>query len=206
MTKLPDSADWYTPARAMQEEITWIINKPHAPDLAFLLPHLRDAGIKTVIEFGCGTGLLAAGLLDAGVDVQYLGIDKNSSFCARARLRNAGPTPMRFLCWDARSIDEVEVDLVIAVNFLKHFELAEWDQMVKQVLRHGRHGLLSMQFLSRDVEDGVEFTHVFVTEERLRKAVAAAGHEIVDRGVQQVWEYAPGEQGRQVIFWTRRKE
>jgi len=65
------------------------------PALADLLPRLDLAACRAVIEYGCGTGRLAAELLARWLpaDAAYLGLDVSGTMIAlaEARLRSYGP-------------------------------------------------------------------------------------------------------------------
>lgn len=201
--KLPDISVFYTPETALREEVRWILSGKHTKDLEFLLPRMEHHGIKTVLELGCGSGITAFGL---PAETDYLGIDKNPWFLGRARLRNESNPKRRFRAWDARNWEQAESsDLSMAFGFLKHFALDEWDRMVATVLRHGRFGAFDMQLLHKDLDDGTEYHHVFVTERRLRAAVSSAGHEVVDLALLNEGTLEGEGTVRNMLCWTRRR-
>jgi SAM-dependent methyltransferase len=201
---LPDSSQWYTKERAMAEEVTWLLNQSAKVHLRFLLPRIEREGVKSVVEFGCGVGLVASGLVDK---VDYIGIDSNPFFITRARNRLAG-RPCFFYEADIRDRvavnDFLQSQLSCAFFFLKNFGLHEWDQILAKLLSHGRFGCFDMQIAERDHDNGAEFHHVYLTQEHLERAVAAAGHKIVDREVQAESTVERLGLMREVMFWTQR--
>jgi hypothetical protein len=162
-------------------------------------------GVRTVIEFGCGSGIVAEGL---PLEVSYLGIDANEWFLERARLRNKdyGPTSRAFRLLDVRQCHPDGQggvrDLSMAFAFLKHFSLEEFGQILARVLAHGRYGCLGVQLLEADLDDGTEYHHTFITEEHLTRALALAGHREVEREQLWDWKHDSGGTGRSVLVWT----
>jgi len=204
LKRFEDISEFYDPNRALAEEVGWIMNpEAHRMYLNFLLPRMAAHEVKSVIEFGCGSGILAS-LLPK--EMSYLGVDRNSWFLEKARMRNGVANEKRlFQCFDARNVIGHECDLSMAWAFLKHFGLDEWDRMLAKVLSHGRFGAFNVQLAKTDFDNGEEFHHVFVTEEHLQKVLAAAGHEEIDRSVQETFTLPSGEECQAVALWTRRK-
>src|SRR5690348_5894946 len=133
MPKHPDISEFYDEARAQAEQVQWLLSGPYRRYLAFVLPRIERESIRSVIEYGCGSGLVAAGL----PEVHYVGIDKNPHFLDMAwkRCGNSAPLMRRFVCFDARNHATEPADLAMAWSFLKHFSLDEWDRMVRLVLQ-----------------------------------------------------------------------
>lgn len=207
MNKFPDIAHYYTPERAAQEEAMWALEGTHHRDAAFLQPHLDAIASdrKSVIEFGCGSGILAS--LLTGID--YMGVDKNPWFLERARARNFSDAPgaqRHFCCFDVRNYHSEQRDCAVALSFLKHFALDEWNAVVAQVLRHGHHGCIEMQIAEEDHDDGEEYHHVYVTVEHLRRAVENAGHRIEDMHVERCFQTRLGKAAKRVLYWTKMVE
>jgi len=125
-----------------------------------------------VIEYGCGTGWVPQHL---PVEMHYIGVDANLYCLQLALQRNPG---RMFVYADVRREMVLTFDLACAFSFLKHFGLHEWDEVVAQVLRHGRYGLFTMPVGPETRDEGVDFPHVWVTEDRLRAAVNVAGHDV----------------------------
>lgn len=82
---------------------------------------VRRGGCRKVLEIGCGSGQLAALLLDQGVD-QYVGLDFSAQAVDIAR---AAAPAGRFVVGDARSTtiyDEFDCDVLICTEVLEHIE------------------------------------------------------------------------------------
>lgn len=197
MTRFKDTAEWYTPDRALTEEVAWITGGHWKKHLDFLLPRLAENSIKSIIEFGCASGLLAKELPE---EIDYTGIDKYDWFLAKARRRNPSK---RFTNWDARNWEDTPRDLAMAWNFLKNFALDEWDKMLARILAAGRQAIFNVQIAPVDLDDGVEYPHMFVSEAKVEKVVAASGHEIVDRATLGEWSLPGVFMARDVVLLTR---
>lgn len=175
MGMLPDYSQWLTPERVAQEEQTWA--DPALATWPYFVRGIKRicdrTAISSVIEFGCGTGWVAQGLPS---QITYLGIDANSWCLERARQRCPHRT---FILADVRDAAGGDADLVCAFSFLKHFGFGEWDAVVKKVLSRGRLGLFSIPLASEDWDAGIEFPHVWVSNERMTNAVQGAGHRVL---------------------------
>lgn len=201
--------DWPPPSwgipQLLQADVDWVLNRTARKIAEYILPKMRMEGIKSVIEFGCGTGLLAAEL---PAEVQYVGLDMNDWFLGRARDRNSLYPAREFCKNDVREWSKTATaaaDLSMAWSFLKHFGLDEFDSILSTILGRGRFSAFNVSHLPADVDDGVDFHHVYVTEERVKRVVEAAGHEIVDAWQTEAWA-AHNQTARGVFYWTRRKE
>jgi hypothetical protein len=187
----------------MAEEVTWLLNQSAKVHLRFLLPRMEREKVESVVEFGCGVGLVAKGM---PCHVRYVGVEKNEYFWGKARVRN-DTRAHQFWHDDIRLIScfAFEPDLSCAFFFLKNFGLHEWDQILAKLLSHGRFGCFDMQIAERDHDNGTEFHHVYLTGDHLERAVAAAGHRIVDREVQAESTVDGLGLMREVMFWTQRE-
>jgi predicted TPR repeat methyltransferase len=202
MKKLPDISEWYTKERTLAAEVDWLFTKPYKAHLEFLLPHIRQYGVKSVVEFGCGTGHVGCGLPSK---IDYLGVDSNEhmrqiamrNLIAPSNYRNTELADIRE--WSYISL-KFPRDLSTAWNFLKHFGLHEWNEIVKKLLSHGRYGAFSMQISDHDFDNGTEYHHVFVTEAHLESAVEAAGHRVIFSHCLHAFDL-----GKDVAYWTERK-
>jgi len=170
----PDYSEWLTPERLEEEERQWADPRLCTwPIFVGWIRHVaREVEIQSVIEYGCGTGWTPSRLSES---FHYIGVDANLNCLMRAMQRNPG---RMFVYADVRKQHVLTFDLACAFSFLKHFGLHEWDEVVAQVLRHGRYGLFTMPVGPETKDDGVEFPHVWVTEDRLRAAVNMAGHAV----------------------------
>lgn len=200
---LPDESSRYSAALADNEDANWVLARAWERPLAFLLPRLFPNDIITCVEFGCGSGLLAAHL---PADLSYLGVDKCDHFLKKARNRCENMGGRAFRCFDVRNFDPKEhADLSCAWSFMKHFALREWDAVLAKVLQAGRFAAFDCQVAARAFDDGVAFPHVFVTERKVLSAVAAAGYEV--EAEQTFCEFkVGGEPARTVAYWCRRRQ
>jgi SAM-dependent methyltransferase len=84
-----------------------------------IVDRIRRDGLQRVLEIGCGTGQLAAYLLDQGID-SYVGLDFSPRAVEYARL--SAPCG-RFMVEDARASDiyaAEEHDVLICTEVLEH--------------------------------------------------------------------------------------
>lgn len=169
----PDYSAFLAPAQLEIEEAAWAEAAHEREQAELTRMTLDENGLVSLVEFGCATGWLPHYLGDR---FQYLGIDANLDCIARARAKN----PARlFLADDVRTARAPQADLVAAFALLKHFHLSEWEAVLFRILHYGRYGLFNMTVAKRSYEDDFDFPHVWISPERLRKAVEAAGHEII---------------------------
>ena len=209
MTRLPDISEWYDAEdHALTAQVGWLLNREWRKQLSFVHPRLRDHNCQSVLEVGCGSGLLAAELRILMPEMIYLGIDASERLLnmARTRARALKQEEIHFFeKWDVRSWGEsTRRDCVMAFGVFKHFALDEWRDIACRVLWSGMHACFDVQMLDKDLDNGTEFHHTFVCEDSVRKMLMNAKHEIIDRAV---WhEGTLDGQGKLTseVFWTRR--
>src|SRR5690242_8202703 len=176
---LPDYSRWLTSERLMAEEVLWgdpsTRTWPSFVDWILKISQADDE-VQSIVEFGCGTGWVPANLPK---DLHYVGIDSNPMCLALAMKKNRGRL---FSLADIREDHALTYDIACAFSTLKHFALYEWDAVVGKVLKCGvRYGLFSMPINDEEsIDDGVYFPHVWVTEQRLVRAVEKAGHTLME--------------------------
>lgn len=200
--RLPDMAAQWDDSRCLQEETTWILDAHYKRHLAFLRPRLERYRIASVIEVGCGSGLLANDL-PAGLD--YLGIDRCGWFVDRAKARaEASRVKGRaFKCWDARNMEaQPPYDLVMAWNFFKNFSLEEFPRLLAKVLSLGRLGCFNVQVAPQAFDNGSEFHHSFVMAGMVEKAVQAARCAIKEEETLGAWYLEGKGDCKDVVYWV----
>lgn len=200
-----DNSDFYDADRALKEEIEWILRRAHTKIIDWLKP--RAANLHSVVEFGCGSGIVAAALPVK----TYLGIDANPHFLRMAKMRCPNTDTHAFIKSDVRNYDSRTgearthnlFDLSMAWSFFKHFGFSEIEDIFFAVLKNGRFGAFNVQLFERDLDNGSAFHHVHVTEARLAEALKQAGHKEVERHVLNEW-LLQGATARDVAIWTER--
>lgn len=164
---LPDYSEHLTPERLAEAEIGWAREKLHERNAAWVS---AKSGIESIIEIGCGTGLVGQILCDRGLD--WLGVDKNPNCLALAAGRVRGDRLFRA---DVREVephgflggdeDSEGFDAVCSFAFLKHFAWREWPQVFRRILAMANyHAYFDVLFASGSdpVDTGEEFPHLWV--------------------------------------------
>ncbi len=180
--RLPDISEYYVGDLATAEQASWLHDGHYAEKAEAVLNALgRFAILRSVVEIGCGSGLLAMSL---PADVNYLGIDRNETFLGWARSANL---PSRsFVAADARDVKPAWLaerggpfGLVACFSFLKHFGLHEWDERLAALLALAPVAAFEVQLSDRDFDDGVHYHHSSVTQERVLAVVRRCGHRLL---------------------------
>lgn len=204
---LPDISVFYDEGEnALQAHLDWLFEDTYHRQLEFVQWHFNEEKLMTVTEFGPGSGLLAHAFKESCPRLAYLGVEKSVRLCALARNRRIyrGDYDLTFQHEDGRLFNQ-QVDCVVSFGFLKHFCIAEWNDILKHLLAQGRFSCFDMQVSDEDFDNGSLYPHVFVTRERLERSTRDAGHDILD---QQVWSEGDVEgHGRmqRVALWTKRR-
>lgn len=206
MTRFPDISEYYTSETALQEEAAWLLEGPQPKHCLFLRPLLVQNKIQSILEFGCGSGILAALLPE---EIEYVGFDRNRWFLERARKRNAHFGIQRvFECEDVRRrTGIVSYNLSMAWSFFKHFGLHEIDDIMSLVLAAGEFCAFDVQLTDEDLDNGTAYHHTFITQERLATIIREAGHVEISRT--QIEEFSLPAQSKIVrvyALWTKRVE
>jgi len=143
----------------------------HDAYAAIINKAIEDYGIKTVIEIGCGTGNVAARL----VDCSYIGVDANKECVKIAKSKTA----QKFICADIRTYTRKPVDLIFCFGVLKHFGLHEWDAIFSKIASLGQYFIFDIPIADEVKDDGEEHHHVWQTVESVKQACYKAGIEIL---------------------------
>lgn len=197
---LPDISNWYTPDRISVEEELWLAGEHYKENVTRITEVCRTRKLRTVMEFGCGVGLVARALPP---DIEYMaGIDANRHMLERAEARNPSLT---FVCADIRTLQgAAKADLVCAFALLKHFSLAEWPVILRKILAHGDYGLFNQHALPDDREPfdaGEDWHSAWPRRSDIIAAISAAGHKVID------WDDShvdPGVGAPEAYITTRR--
>jgi trans-aconitate methyltransferase len=145
----------------------------HARDV---LGFVAKNQIKSVVEIGCGSGMLAQRI---SAQCAYVGFDKSVDLLTLAQNRNA---KLKFVMGDVREIpSHVRGDLVVCFGFMKHFAATEWNDIFSRVLAcgeqyaiieipnpgmHYKEELRGQTFISDEYDTSnnkFEFPHVWVS-------------------------------------------
>jgi len=136
-------------------ESEWLKNPQiHDAQAAFVNSVIERYNIKSVIEFGCGTGNLAMRLPDK---INYRGVDLNPEALIIAMEKRPNT---EFKCTDVRKF-RGKADLVIAFAFLKHFSLDELPAIMTKLKQAGKHVIFDMPYSDDPKDDGVEHFHTW---------------------------------------------
>jgi SAM-dependent methyltransferase len=110
-------------------------------DLDTYVAMAGDWGARDVLDVGCGTGTFA--LLLAARGLHVVGLDPASALLDIARAK-PGAASVDWICGDARSVRDIEVDLVtmtanVAQAIVDDADWAATLDMARRVLRRGGH-------------------------------------------------------------------
>lgn len=128
---LPDYSEFLKkPGMLAYIEQEWQKSDMHKNQAASISEYTKD---KSVIEVGCSTGNLAR-FLDCE---SYLGFDANEDALAMAEKKNPSKA-FKFKFGNVRDLRRTKnqnADVVIAMAFMKHFGLHEWDEILNQLVK-----------------------------------------------------------------------
>jgi cyclopropane fatty-acyl-phospholipid synthase-like methyltransferase len=211
MARFPDISEFYDKEdNALDAHLDWVIEGQYTRQLLFLLEHTVLDKIRTVIEFGPGSGLLAHAWTKLRPEIEYLGIEKSKKLCdiACSRIWHHEPPPnVQFMVGDVRhSGRNGDSDLVVAFGLFKHIGLDEWDETVRDFLRLGRFAAFDVQLLGVDFDNGKDWHHTYVTEEHLHRVLEMAKHEEIDRVNWSDCDVEGHGRMARVALWTKRKK
>lgn len=131
--------------------------------------------IRSIFEWGCGTGNLASRLKAE----DYTGIDINEDCIEYAQNKVAD---RYFQAGNIRTANaRSSYDLVISFGFLKHFGLHEWFDIFKKVSSFGEYFIFDMPIGKETKDDGTEYHHVWKSYEEIEEDIKNAGLEMLDK-------------------------
>ncbi len=84
-----------------------------------IVDRLKRAGVKSVLEIGCGAGQFASLLRDAGVP-NYCGVDLSETAIRAARATCTEYTFVAASAFDTNLLEQLDYDTVISLEFLEH--------------------------------------------------------------------------------------
>lgn len=170
-----DISDYYFAHRAVEEDRNWLSTQSYRFNAKQLMERVGKVGVSSVLEFGCGSGLLATTLPST---LNYTGVDQSVDFINMAVVRNPEKT---FIKEDVRSFSvAAPVDLVFSFAFMKHFAAREWEDVYTKCLKQGNYALMEVLLSDRIVEENRGYHHVAVTKDSLEKALSRAGHQLLE--------------------------
>lgn len=191
---VPDYSDWMTPEYLAVTEPKWA-----ALDRSELCALIEKYDPETVVEFCCGTGWIPKGLREV---IEYVGIDANPGCIELATAKNPESTRL-FMLRDIREFGKPSLplfDMALGFACLKHFSLADWDEIYTKILNAGNRTITSIFIGEKNLEDrSAGFHHTCVSRDHLVKVVHAAGHKIVD-----ILEMPPLNEGPEPLVVTVR--
>lgn len=180
----PDYSLYLTPEQLQIEETHWATQALYK-QYAALVQKLNLAPEARLLEVGCGTGWVPTQL---PASLQYLGLDNNAGCLELARAKNP---ERRFVQYDIREFARCQIpfDAVVSFAVLKHFGLHEWDQLVGYILRLAPQAAFTLPVYKVDAlpmdafDNGTDFPHVWIRQDRVERVVEQAGHRLVAQGM-----------------------
>jgi len=203
MSKLPDIAEFFTPDRALNEEILWILGKPWQPRLEFMMPFLEEYQIKSIVEFGCRSGLLAEQLPK---DIQYVGMERNKWFRQKARARNNLKENFIFHDWTKFSWAESNHELAMFWDVTKHLSLEEFNKTLDLLVRVSDNSAFNVQICDEEFDDGEKYHHSFVNLARVEKIIKDCAHIVRSCVFNKEWTHDSGRKCLEAYFWTHQDD
>ena len=141
--------------------------------IASIMKHKPD----TVIEFCCGTGWIPKGL---PAEVHYNGLDANPGCIKLATEKNYDNRCFRTIDVRNYKVQEDPYDMALAFSCLKHFTLADWDNVYGKVLRSGKRTLTTVYLRPKDIEEQQhDYIHTAVSMEHMERVIEENGHKLV---------------------------
>lgn len=122
-------------------------DNPDGPDHDYYRSLAESSAARTILDLGCGTGMLAVSLVRSGRTV--VGIDPSHAMIEVARKRE-GTDGVRWIEGDSRSVPDGHFDLVLMTGHVpEHIPDAEWPRTLNDLRAHMRPGA-TLAFEARD--------------------------------------------------------
>lgn len=119
-------------------------DNPDGPDHDFYRALADESGARSIIDLGCGTGILTVTL--AGQDRSVVGVDPSATMLDHARGRPGAETVI-WVHGDSRQISDASADLAVMTgNVAQHIGDEDWARTLRDLrgsLRHG--GILAFE-------------------------------------------------------------
>lgn len=127
------------------------LENPLGPDAEFYTSLAAELGVSTIVDLGCGTGLITVELANDGR--QVIGVDPAEAMLARARTR-AGGERVRWIHGDSGHLGSPSADLAIMTGNVAQVFLDDcaWEKSLGDIHRALRPGGY-LAFESRNPED-----------------------------------------------------
>jgi magnesium protoporphyrin O-methyltransferase len=144
-----------------------VIRDGHDLALERVIEWIQDDGARTALDAGCGTGVLAMRLSDAGYAVDGFDVSAPMVSFARYNTKDRGlGTPPQFFVGDIAALDPKKqtYDLVCCLDVLFHYPYAECTAMLKKLADLSSHKIigsfaLATAFNTFWMEIGKRFFH-----------------------------------------------
>ena len=158
---------------------------------------------STILEIGCGTGVLPTTIPLIG-SINYLGVTDS---CTEFNMAVKKCPMAQFLLMDMRGIDRIKMDadIVCSKDIIKNFPQKEMDNLIKAFLLKGNIGIFTVPVGKvkakecRDYLTEEHFHHSWISIKQLKWAIERAGHRLVTPTKDII-------EGRDNLIITRRKK
>lgn len=194
---------------ALDAHADWLCARKHYEQLEFLLPRFERENLVSAVEFGPGSGLLAHAWKRKCPRLVYTGVEKSAKLLQIASSPECFPGNyggLTFVRGDVRDYELPEADVGVAFTFLKHFGLPEWDDIL-DIVCNGlfRFACFDVPLAERDLDNGTDWPHVFVSPGRLELALDKAMFAEIERHTLAEWDEDGLGRIKNVAIWARRK-
>ncbi len=125
-------------------------DNPAGDDHAFYLALANRTGARSILDVGCGTGLLTVSF--TGHDRRVVGVDPSHTMISYARNR-PGAEGVTWIEGDIRAVPEGDFDLVVMTgNVAQHIPDPEWERTLVEIRSRARYSAM-LAFESRNPQN-----------------------------------------------------